>query len=250
MNNNASRIELAFASIIDFIIYALFFAMATLLVPFAKELFALYIIGCLVSITFFLCKDLLWGGSSIGKRLLGLKIESVKDNDDPGLNGLLVLRNVPECLYLLLFDFVLFSIFYGSHIYVWGIVLSVGFVLFHMALLFISPGRKVGDFLSGTRVVRKEDGEVWKGITLNERLFSVAALFFFFISAFRGYGQSLLAKYIYDLKLVFVCFYVASFALLAYFSCRYLKYKPLKWIVVIAGFIFHVTCCSWLFIYF
>jgi uncharacterized RDD family membrane protein YckC len=100
--------------------------------------------GYLAALAYVLVADGLWGGRSLGKRLLGLRVVRL-DGSAAGVRES-ILRNGPLALGVLLWKLPLLGWLLAAAVFALETLLMVG-----------SPeGRRLGDELAGTEVLKEE----------------------------------------------------------------------------------------------
>lgn len=88
----------------------------------------------LLTFLYLLLLPVFWGGCTIGKRICGIKIRKVSDEEPPGI-GTMLLRNVVAGL-------------------IYGITFGIGWIISLFMVVFREDKRSIHDFIAGTEVVQ------------------------------------------------------------------------------------------------
>jgi uncharacterized RDD family membrane protein YckC len=105
-----------------------------------------YPFGILLAISYVSFSDSLQDGQSIGKKLMGFKVVSLEDGK-PCTMKQSVIRNLPFSVPLFLAIIPLWG-------WIFSAILSVGFILLELYLLFhLDSGHRLGDVMADTSVV-------------------------------------------------------------------------------------------------
>ena len=177
--NQLNRFSRFLASYIDFAIFMNLISIANVLAELVgtgdKELKALIIIVLYSSICmFYIFKDSVFKNASIGKYLVGLKLESTLKEPKSNLTSNLCLRNLFGSIALALY---LFYSFAYNALLGKNIVLLT-FLVFNLFFFCFKPNKKLGDYLANMQVVEDADNKLWKNINTKEKNGCVAVVTF------------------------------------------------------------------------
>lgn len=177
--NQLSKYSRFLASYIDFAIFMNLINVANVLSGFAEaggkevKLLISIVLYSIIGIFYFF-KDSVFKNASIGKYLVGLKLESTSTKSNPNRNANLFLRNVFSCIALALYMF--FNLVSSRPLD--GYIILLTFVVFNLIFFCFKPNKKLGDCLVNLQVVEDADNKLWKNIDTDEKNGCVAVVIF------------------------------------------------------------------------
>ena len=163
--NQLNRYNRFLASYIDFAIFVNLVSVANILAGLAetggKEVkllisIVLYSIICI----FYVFKDSIFKSASIGKYLVGLKLESTSKKPKSSLTSNLCLRNLFSCIALALYMFLSLT----SNNSLDGYIILLTFLVINLLFFCFKPNKKLGDYLANMQVVEDASNKIWKNI--------------------------------------------------------------------------------------
>lgn len=176
--NQSNRYGRFLASYIDFAIFVNLVSVANILcgLAIAREDVKLLIYIVLYAIIgmFYLFKDTVFENASIGKYLVGLKLESTSKKTKSSLTPNLCLRNLFSCIALALY--MLYSL--TSNKPLEGYIILLTFVVINFLFFCFKPNKKLGDYLARLQVVEDADNKMWKNIDTEKKNGCVAVVTF------------------------------------------------------------------------
>lgn len=110
----------------------------------------------------YLCKDMLFSSASIGKYLLGLKIESTSNNPQADTSKLCV-RNLFSLVGILVY----LAYSYYKSFMAPGVLLV--FLLFNFIFYCFKPNQKFGDCIAKLQVVEDAENKIWKDTEVGKK---------------------------------------------------------------------------------
>ncbi|MBO4531490.1 MAG: RDD family protein [Paludibacteraceae bacterium] len=159
--NKLNKYSRLLASYIDFVILMNLIGIANLLIGVVEDRGSKLLLAIVLYVIIgflYVFKDTFFGDASLGKHLLGLKLESTVKNPNPNSTPNLRLRNLFGCLVIFIY-----MIYVLSNDRFANIVLLI-FAVFNLILFCFRPHKKLGDDLARVQVVEDPDNKIWENI--------------------------------------------------------------------------------------
>ena len=166
----ANKINRLLAAYIDIVIFANLIKLTDLLVGFIQKETAhtmmseitaiLSIIFYLVIFLLYLLKDSISDCGSLGKQLLGLKIESTNGTENPTIFK----RNVLGGLVLIAYSISSFTPHPQD-----GALILLAFIIFNAIFICCNANQKLGDIIAHLRVVEDQENKIWASTNKTEK---------------------------------------------------------------------------------
>ncbi len=180
-SNRISRIRYIFASYIDililFNIVGLLNKLSDLVPDHSVQTFVrLILVGVMAFVYWF--KDSLFDGKTPGKRVVGIKVD--RPSHFSSFDVFSFKRNLFGGLAFLLYLIVVVSL--PRNISLWECMYSpLLYILVNIIVVLCLKDRKLGDFISKSRVVDDPENNWWKGVSVSEKiLYPTASLLVMF----------------------------------------------------------------------